>query len=110
MSSWSGQARGSNKRHFAPQTLLPERFHGHIKLCRVDHALALELHPDTVGFRSREDHVELNLRTAICDERMLVEHIDQILARREHVSPCAEILFESFTRLHSKIHLRLETG
>ena len=49
---------------------------------RVHHALALELHPHAVRSRTRELQTELDLRAAIGDERMSVDHIDQIVARR----------------------------
>src|SRR5579864_7397127 len=56
---------------------LPQLGHRYIELRGVDHAFALELHPDLVSAGAREDQVELHLRTAVGDYRMVVNHIDQ---------------------------------
>ena len=65
---------------------------------RVDDAVALELYPDAIGARSRKHHIELNLRTAIRNEGVGVHHVDEIVAGCQHVSPGAEVFFESFRR------------
>ena len=77
------------------QSLQSQRFYGNIKVDRVDHAVALKLHPHAIGFRPRECQVELNLGAAVGDERMRVHHVDQIVAGSQHVTPCAEIFLES---------------
>ena len=38
-----------------------------------------------------------------------MDHVDEVVARGEHVTPGCEILLESIGRLHAKVHLRLET-
>src|SRR4051812_10319150 len=89
--------------------------HGHIELCRVDHALALELNPDPVYPLAREVDVELELRTGffrthIRDERMGVDHVDQVVARREHMPPRADVLLDSISGLEAEKYHRLLAG
>ena len=61
---------------------------------RVHHALSLELHPDLLGMSARENDVELQLRPTVSDEGMIVNQIDQVVARRQHVRPGANVLFQ----------------
>src|SRR5436190_24163543 len=78
---------------FSDSSSLPEFLNRNVKMCGVHDAFALELNPNPIGLRSRKDHVELNLRSPVCDERMLVDHVDQICAGDEHVAPRTKILF-----------------
>ena len=71
-----------------------EVLHGNVELRRVDHTLALKLYPDAIGVLAREVHVELHVGTAIRNERMSVDHIDQIVTRGEHVAPGADVLLD----------------
>src|SRR5262245_10565799 len=41
---------------------------------------------------------------------MLVDHVDQIIAGRQHVSPCAKIFLKSVCRTDREIELRLLRG
>ena len=77
----------------APRWL--ERLDRDVEMRGVHDAMALELHPDPVHARPREDEIELHLRTAVGDERMRVDHVDQVVAGRQHVAPGAEILLEA---------------
>src|SRR5712672_2156731 len=74
----------------------------HIERDRVYHALALELHPQPIGSFAREDDVELNLRTAIREKRMRVDHVDQVFTGGQHVSPGAEVGLQAFARLDAE--------
>jgi hypothetical protein len=69
-------------------------------------ALALQLNPDAVDARAREHHLEFHLRTAVGEQRVLVHHVDEIIARDQHVRPCAEILLESSFGGDRQPHLR----
>src|SRR5262245_7481879 len=70
---------------------------GNVKVNGIDDTIALKLYPHTVGPRTREGQVKLDLRGSIGDERMRVRHVDQIVARCEHVPPGAEVFFKTFT-------------
>jgi hypothetical protein len=67
-----------------------------IELRGIDYALTLELHPCAVSTLAREVHVELHFGTAIGDEWV---RVDQIVTRNEHMTLCADILFDSVGRL-----------
>src|SRR5262245_48928985 len=88
------------------QVSLPERLYRNIKMRGVHDAFALELNPDPVGFRPWKNDVELYLRAAVSDERMFVNHVDQVGTGHQHVSPSAEILLQSVSLLQTKQHLR----
>ena len=62
-----------------------------VEMCRVDDALPLKLNPDPVDARTREGQRELHLRAAIGDVRMRVDHVDEVVAGRQHVAPGAEV-------------------
>src|SRR5215469_9374772 len=79
-----------------PQSL--QLRHRNIEPCGVHHTLTLKLHPYAIGPCARKDDVELHLRPAVSDEGMIVNHVDQFIARRQHVAPGAEIELQSIGR------------
>src|SRR5215510_6588883 len=78
--------------------LQAQSFHRHIEVHGVDDALPLKLNPDSIAFAAWEYHVELNLRSAVRDERMLMNHVDQIITGDQHVAPGREILLQTVFR------------
>ena len=75
----------------------------------VDDAVSLKLHPHPIGPSAGKNHVELDLRTAVCDEGMLVDQVYQVITGDEHVTPGCQILLEALARLHTKDHLGFHT-
>jgi len=75
-------------------------------------AFALELHPHFVSVRAGEDDVELHLRSAVGDEEMIVDHVDQIVACAQHVRPGADVLFQPIggTQLEEQKRLQPTMG
>ena len=72
---------------------------------RIDYAIPLELYPDAVRADTRKGEIELNLRRAICDKRMRVDHVDNVVACRQHVAPGAKVLLEAVARRYVEAHL-----
>src|SRR5437868_8024463 len=70
----------------AARVFLLQILHRNIELRRIHHALALKLHPHAIHTLAREVNIELHLGPAIRNERMRVNHVDQIVARGQHVS------------------------
>jgi len=58
---------------------------GNIKCRRVHYSFPLELYPEPIHSRPWEDHVELHLRASVRYEWVIMDHVDQIIAGREHV-------------------------
>ena len=56
-----------------------------------------------IEFRSGGKLVDVGTVRA---ERMQVDHVNQVVARRQHVPPGAEVLFEALNRIDVKHHLR----
>ena len=71
-------------------------------------ALTLELDPHAIVLGARKGNVKLNLRPTVGDERVDVDHIDQVLARDQGVSPGPEQLLETVAGGQLKMQLRLE--
>jgi hypothetical protein len=61
----------------------------------VDHALPLKLHPHSIGAWSWEGNVELELGTSVCNERVRVHKVDQVVTGGKHMTPCPEVFFQS---------------
>src|SRR5688572_17583595 len=93
-----------------PPSWLSQFFYRNIKVNRVDYAVALDLHPHAVGSRARKRQVELNLGTAVGNERMTVHHVDQVIAGGKHVAPRPEVLLKSLTCVERKTELRVLAG
>src|ERR1700733_314177 len=93
-----------------PRTPLLQLLDRNIEVGGVHHAIALELHPHAISSRARELHTELDLRAAIGNERMGVDQVDQIVARRQHVCPCADVFFQAVGGRYPEIDLRLLRG
>ncbi len=99
----------SKRKHDIPRRLL-QRFHWNVEVCGVHYTVALKLHPHAIHSCSREDHVELNVGSAIGNERMRVDEVDQIVAGRQHVSPHSEIFLKPVARIDVKAQLSVLTG
>ena len=65
---------------------------------RVDDPVSLELDPHSIGPRTREGEIELNLRRAIRDERMRMYHIDEVVARGKHMAPGSQVVLQAISR------------
>src|SRR5579859_5969944 len=76
------RARGGN---LAKPDRLAKFHHGDIKNSGVYRSLPLELQPDAINRRSRENDIELHHRPAVRQKRMRVDHVDEVAARDEHV-------------------------
>ena len=72
----------------------------------IHDTVTLELDPDSIGARPREDDLELDSRSAVGEKRVLVHHVDQVVARHEHVAPHSKVLLESALALDDKAQLR----
>ena len=94
----------------AELSLESQFLNGNVKVDCIHNAIALKLDPYTVGPWTRKRKVELDLRTSIGDEWMRVGHIDQVVARGEHMTPGAEILLESFHGAEVELNARRESG
>jgi len=76
----------------------------------VDDTVTQKLDPDAIHACTWENHVELDFRTAVGQERMGMHHVDQVVARGEHMTPGAEILLESFHGAEVELNVRRESG
>ena len=76
----------------------------------VHDSITLELHPDAVHSGAVEGQIELHLRRPVCDERMLVNHVDQVVAGGQHMSPRAKIFFKAVAGPEVKAQLRILSG
>src|SRR5271155_4865680 len=77
---------------------LSKLHHWNVECRGIDDALALELHPHAIHAFARENYVKLRLRTAVGDERVGVNHVDQIVARGQHMPPGSQILLHPVER------------
>ena len=107
-----GEAEGDGER--GPETEAPfdllGRFHGNIKVDGIGDAFPLELHPTPTGPRAREDECEIHLGSAVRDERLLMDEMDQIVARRQHVPSCTKVSSQAVARGQVELHVGLTTG
>src|SRR4030095_14321417 len=83
-----------------------QRFHRHIELDGIDDTQPLKLDPHAVDLGPWKHHLELDHRALVHAVRMQMNHVDQVVARREHVRPGAEILLESLARIEPETQLR----
>src|SRR5689334_16298457 len=77
---------------------------------RVHNAVALKLDPDAIHARTRKNEIELHFRLSIRNERVRVDHVDQVVAGRQHMTPGAEILFEAIAWVDGEPHSSGRTG
>ena len=85
-------------------------FDGYVEVRGIHHAVPLKLHPDAESTRAREHQIELHHLTAIGNEGMRVDHVDQVVAGGQHVPPGAQILLEPIRRVQREAHLDRRTG
>src|SRR5262245_19580865 len=83
------------------------RFYRDIEMDGVYNAVPLELHPNAVSTSSWKGEIELNLRRAVCYQRVRMHHVDQVVARRQHMAPGAKIFLESLAWRDAKAQLRV---
>src|SRR6185436_16029208 len=82
----------------------------YIKMNSIDDTLPLELYPDAISADTRESQIKLNLRGPIGKKWMGMDHVDQVVAGRQHMTPGAQILLEAFSRTDRKAHLSVRPG
>ena len=73
----------------------------------VHDSIPLELHPNAVNARAGKGQIELHLRRTVCDERMRVYHVYQVVAGGQHMSPGAKIFLQTIARHQVKTQLRV---
>src|ERR1700688_611295 len=88
---------------------LPKILNGNIEPRGIDDSLSLELHPHTISVFAREIDVELHLGTTIGDERMGMNHVDEVVTGGEHMAPRADVLLDSISRLKMEEHHRFRS-
>lgn len=69
---------------------LLEVAHGNVEM-DVHHTLALELYPDSIRLWPGKHDLELDHLMLIHTKRMEMQHVDEVVARGEHMCPGAEI-------------------
>src|SRR3989442_4999246 len=82
----------------------------HVEVSGIDDALTLKLHPHPIHASTWKDEAEQHLGTAVRERWMLVQHVDQVIARREHVAPRTKQSLNPRARAESTAHLRWLTG
>src|SRR6187200_2107298 len=87
-----------------------QRFHWHVELDGIDDAQSLKLDPHAIGLGPWKHHLEFDHRPVVDAIRMLMNHVDEVVARCQHVRPCPEILLESITRIEPEAQLRTISG
>src|SRR5262249_3417760 len=113
----SGSASGSTCRA-APRWKPPvrcvitskplKRLHRNRKHHCVYYPLALELRPNSIFARARQDKVELYVWSAVGEYGMQVKEVDEIFTCCQHMRPGAQIGLESGGRLEVKEHFGLK--
>ena len=76
----------------------------------VHDALFLKLYPDSIRSRPGKNDFEFDSGATVGQKRMLMHHINEVVADREQVGPDAEIPFQSLAGIDAEPQLRAGSG
>src|SRR2546425_9602953 len=86
---------------------LGRRFDGDIEMDGIHDSIPLELRPNAVRARTRKGQIELDLRGAVCNERVRMHHVDQIVTGCQHMAPSSKISLQTIARRNAEAQLRV---